>query len=34
MDICSLPAIVIDGVPRYAGAVPEGVFFQRLLHYA
>jgi hypothetical protein len=29
-----VPTIVVDGVPRYDGAVPEGVFFQRLLEYA
>jgi hypothetical protein len=29
-----VPAIVIGGVPRYDGAVPERVFFQRLLEYA
>jgi hypothetical protein len=31
MDVYSVPAIVDDGVPRYDGAVPERVFFQRLL---
>ena len=30
MDVYSVPAIVIDGVPRYEGSVPERVFFQRL----
>jgi glutaredoxin-like protein len=34
LNIYSVPAIVVDGVPRYDGAVPEGVFFQRLLEYA
>jgi len=34
MEVYSVPAVVIDGVPRYDGAVPEGVFFQRLLEYA
>jgi len=34
MEVYSVPAIVIDGVPRYDGAVPERVFFQRLLEYA
>jgi glutaredoxin-like protein len=34
MDVYSVPAVVIGGVPRYDGAVPEGVFFQRLLEYA
>jgi glutaredoxin-like protein len=33
MEVYSVPAIVIDGVPRYDGAVPERVFFQRLLEY-
>jgi predicted DsbA family dithiol-disulfide isomerase len=30
MDVYAVPKIVIDGVPRYEGAVPERVFFQRL----
>ena len=30
MDVFAVPKIVIDGVPRYEGAVPERVFFQRL----
>src|SRR5205814_8973492 len=34
IDVYSVPAIVIGGVPRYDGAVPERVFFQRLLEYA
>jgi glutaredoxin-like protein len=34
MEVYSVPTIVIGGVPRYDGAVPEGVFFQRLLEYA
>jgi glutaredoxin-like protein len=34
MDVYSVPTIVIGGVPRYDGAVPEGVFFHRLLEYA
>jgi predicted thioredoxin/glutaredoxin len=29
--VVSVPAIVIDGRQRYAGAVPEPVFVQRLL---
>jgi hypothetical protein len=31
MDVYAVPKIVIDGVPRYEGAVPERVFFQRLV---
>jgi hypothetical protein len=30
MDVYAVPKVVIDGVPRYEGAVPERVFFQRL----
>ena len=30
MEVYAVPKIVIDGVPRYEGAVPERVFFQRL----
>jgi hypothetical protein len=29
--VVAVPAIVIDGRQRYAGAVPEAVFVQRLL---
>lgn len=30
-DVWAVPKVVIDGVPRYEGAVPEQVFVQRLL---
>ena len=30
-DVWAVPNVVIDGVPRYEGAVPERVFVQRLL---
>jgi alkyl hydroperoxide reductase subunit AhpF len=30
-DVWAVPKVVIDGVPRYEGAVPEAVFVQRLL---
>ncbi len=30
MDVYAVPKIVVDGVPRYEGSVPERVFFQRL----
>ena len=33
-DVWAVPKIVIDGVPRYEGAVPERVFVQRLLEAA
>jgi hypothetical protein len=33
-DVFAVPKIVIDGVPRYEGAVPERVFVQRLLQAA
>ena len=29
--VYAVPAIVIDGEQRYAGAVPERIFFERLL---
>ena len=31
MDVWAVPKIVVDGVPRYEGAVPERIFVQRLL---
>jgi predicted DsbA family dithiol-disulfide isomerase len=31
MGVYAVPAIVIDGEHRYAGAVPEHVFVERLL---
>jgi predicted DsbA family dithiol-disulfide isomerase len=34
MDVWAVPKIVIDGVPRYEGAVPERIFLQRLLEAA
>ncbi len=30
-DVWAVPKVVIDGVPRYEGSVPEPVFVQRLL---
>ena len=30
-DVWAVPKIVVDGVPRYEGAVPEAIFVQRLL---
>jgi hypothetical protein len=30
-DVWAVPKVVIDGVPRYEGAVPERVFVQRLV---
>ena len=30
-DVYAVPAIVIDGEQRYAGAVPERIFVERLL---
>ena len=30
-DVFAVPKVVIDGVPRYEGSVPEPVFVQRLL---
>ena len=34
MDVWAVPKIVVDGVPRYEGAVPERIFVQRLLEAA
>ena len=31
MDVWSVPRIVVNGVPRWDGAVPERVFLDRLL---
>lgn len=31
MDVWAVPRIVVDGVPQWDGAVPERVFFQRVL---
>jgi alkyl hydroperoxide reductase subunit AhpF len=30
-EVWAVPTIVVDGVPRYSGTVPEAVFVQRLL---
>lgn len=30
-EVWAVPAIVVGGVPRYTGTVPEPVFVQRLL---
>ena len=30
-EVWAVPKIVVDGVPRYEGAVPERVFVQRLI---
>jgi len=34
MDVWAVPKIVVEGVPRYEGAVPERVFVSRLLEAA
>ena len=34
MDVWAVPKIVVDGVPRYEGAVAEPIFVQRLLEAA
>jgi hypothetical protein len=31
MDVWSVPRIVVDGVPQWDGAVPERLFFDRVL---
>ena len=31
MEVWAVPRIVVDGVPQWDGAVPERVFFQRVL---
>jgi hypothetical protein len=31
MDVFAVPKVVVNGVPRYEGTVPERVFVQRLL---
>jgi hypothetical protein len=30
-QVVDVPKVVIDGVPRFAGSVPERVFVQRIL---
>ncbi len=31
MDVWSVPRVVVNGVPQWDGAVPERVFFDRIL---
>ena len=31
MDVWAVPRVVVDGVPQWDGAVPERVFFDRIL---
>ena len=33
-DVFAVPKVVVNGQPRYEGAVPERVFVQRLLEAA